>query len=51
MESITVLFVAGLVVAGVLVTLLVRKDSVTKNELERERLRERLRRGGGRRTA
>jgi uncharacterized membrane protein YciS (DUF1049 family) len=51
MESITVLFVAGLVVASVLVTLLVRKDIVTKNELERARQRERLRRGDRRRTA
>ena len=48
METITLLFVSGLVAAGVIVTLLVRKDIVTRNEMERAARRERVRRAGGR---
>ena len=48
MESITLLFVGGLVAAGVFVTLLVRKDIATKNKMDRARQRQRLPRVGGR---
>jgi hypothetical protein len=47
MESITVLFVTILLIAGVFVTLMVRRDIASSNELERQRQRWR-RAGDGR---
>jgi hypothetical protein len=46
MESITLLFVTGLLAAGLFVTLLVRRDIVSRRELERERQRQSWRRAG-----
>lgn len=48
MESITLLFVMGLLLVGLYITLLVRRDIVTRNELDRERRRQKFRRAGGR---
>ena len=48
METTMLLFVTLLVVAGVFVTLIVRRDFVYRDELERERRRQRLRRPGAR---
>ena len=48
MESITLLFVMGLLLVGLYVTLLVRRDIMDRNELDRERRRQRFRRAGGR---
>ena len=48
MESITLLFVIGLLLVGLYVTLLVRRDIMMRNEVDRERRRQRFRRAGGR---
>jgi hypothetical protein len=48
MESITLLFVSGLLLVALYLTLMVRKDIALKNEVERERQRQRPRRAGGR---
>ena len=44
MGAITLLFVAGLLAAGILITLIVRKDLASRNRFERQRQR----RAGGR---
>lgn len=48
MESITLLFVLGLLLVSLYLTLLVRRDLSSKDAVERERRRQRPRRAGGR---
>jgi hypothetical protein len=48
MESLTLLFVSGMAVAAILLTLLVRKDFSSREKLERERRRQTARRVRGR---
>jgi len=48
MDALTLLFVAGLLLAAIFVTLLVRKDFAAREELKRQRQRQTMRRPRGR---